>query len=587
MNTEGLNQYIYNYIKEDKSKQAIMLNGEWGIGKSYYIKEELVNYLKKNNIETIIVSVYGLRNIAELSKAIYFESRINKVIKKAEKATVIAKVILKGISSFYGINLSVSDKDIIKLFKKTNLKDTLIIIEDLERSNIDIYEVLGYVNDIIDEEGKVLFVANEKELIKRAEKHEVNNFKKESEGKRKNNDFENRYLMHKEKTIGDTLEFNGNVKEAVRQFLLMLNWQRGINVNGITERIENICEEIGSKNLRAVIYAIQKTKDIFSNDKNSDPDFVDSVLFANIAFILKMKRGDDIAWENGELKISIQLGAKDFPLYKFAYDYILKQKLDKEEIVYANRSFLDRKEENKNNVEVWKHLKILYTFDTQNEATLMQAVAKIKEQLDQNKISFIEYGKLANYLVAVRKLIDEEKLIDECKKAMLSRIRERKEEEGLYEKILFPPSGVELWEEEQKEEFNIFIKEMLTELQLKKWDVNDIFGKGKNYILEELLKYRTDIIQKTTTIIHDIDIERLLHMLPKYDAAQVEGDRCFFIEVYRSHYIKIWTDQDKKKLELLSKEINVCISKSSDKIVRQQLRWYSNALERIFEEHYK
>ena len=31
-----LNRYIKHYIEEDKTHTAIMLTGEWGLGKSYY-----------------------------------------------------------------------------------------------------------------------------------------------------------------------------------------------------------------------------------------------------------------------------------------------------------------------------------------------------------------------------------------------------------------------------------------------------------------------------------------------------------------------------------------------------------------------
>ena len=40
MTNDELNQYIKHYIEKDKTGRAIMLTGSWGIGKSYYIKNE-------------------------------------------------------------------------------------------------------------------------------------------------------------------------------------------------------------------------------------------------------------------------------------------------------------------------------------------------------------------------------------------------------------------------------------------------------------------------------------------------------------------------------------------------------------------
>ena len=41
MNQENLTKYIINYIKNSKIRGAIMLDGQWGIGKSYFIRNKL------------------------------------------------------------------------------------------------------------------------------------------------------------------------------------------------------------------------------------------------------------------------------------------------------------------------------------------------------------------------------------------------------------------------------------------------------------------------------------------------------------------------------------------------------------------
>lgn len=53
-----------------------------------------------------------------------------------------------------------------QLYDSIDLSGKLIILEDLERSGIDILEILGYVNSLTEQDGvKVLLVANEHELI--------------------------------------------------------------------------------------------------------------------------------------------------------------------------------------------------------------------------------------------------------------------------------------------------------------------------------------------------------------------------------------------------------------------------------------
>ena len=47
MTVGELNRYIKHYIEEDKTHTAIMLTGDWGSGKTYYIEKVLVPFLQR------------------------------------------------------------------------------------------------------------------------------------------------------------------------------------------------------------------------------------------------------------------------------------------------------------------------------------------------------------------------------------------------------------------------------------------------------------------------------------------------------------------------------------------------------------
>lgn len=88
MTYHELNQYILHYVTEDKTKSAIMLTAPWGTGKSYYIQNELKPFLEKEEngkIKCLIVSLYGLKDLFEVSKALYLESRIRLLNNTSEK----------------------------------------------------------------------------------------------------------------------------------------------------------------------------------------------------------------------------------------------------------------------------------------------------------------------------------------------------------------------------------------------------------------------------------------------------------------------------------------------------------------------
>ena len=165
MTITELNNYIKHYLEEDKTHTAIMLTGEWGSGKTYYVKNELAPFLQdgKEN-RCIIISLYGLQDISDISKSIYMELRIKKLKKDSEMRTVgkvVTKTIVKNVVGILGIDVNMSEDDLQNLYSSIDLNGKLLIFEDLERSNIELIKVLGYINNLVEQDGvKVLLVAN-------------------------------------------------------------------------------------------------------------------------------------------------------------------------------------------------------------------------------------------------------------------------------------------------------------------------------------------------------------------------------------------------------------------------------------------
>ena len=132
MQASEVNEYILHYVQKDKTRMAIMLTGEWGSGKTYYIENELTHFLKNKNIAVVSVSLYGLDDVAMISKSIYMELRLHPLMRKYSEMTttgvVVAKNIVKNIPVFHGIRWDISDRDLKKLYKDINLIDKLIIL---------------------------------------------------------------------------------------------------------------------------------------------------------------------------------------------------------------------------------------------------------------------------------------------------------------------------------------------------------------------------------------------------------------------------------------------------------------------------
>ncbi|MCU5537236.1 KAP family NTPase [Bacillus cereus] len=177
---------ILDYIERDKTNHAILLNGKWGSGKTYFwenvLKEKIEAKEKKNKgiwrfkkevdvkkRNAIYVSLYGVNNVEEINKKIFL-GKWEKLEKVTENkivggVTEIAKAILgsaKNMELPFIKGMEVPNIDYRQFLNFTN---TVLCFDDLERASIDINEVLGYINNFVEHDGiKVILIANENEI---------------------------------------------------------------------------------------------------------------------------------------------------------------------------------------------------------------------------------------------------------------------------------------------------------------------------------------------------------------------------------------------------------------------------------------
>ena len=76
LSEEEIIEIIKTYYSDINSQYAILLNGEWGCGKTYFVKNKI---LAKIN-DSVYVSLYGLSNTSDISKKILY-SIMNKNMK--------------------------------------------------------------------------------------------------------------------------------------------------------------------------------------------------------------------------------------------------------------------------------------------------------------------------------------------------------------------------------------------------------------------------------------------------------------------------------------------------------------------------
>lgn len=166
-----IEQIVTDYLSTEKTDYAIMINGDWGSGKTYYVKNTLFkeinkkdSYLKnKDNpqkYDPVYISLFGLRDTNDILNKILLE--LNPWLKK--KHGIILRTGLEQISSIFNLSIYKSNelKNFLSIFNIP--KNKVLFIDDLERTDelrLPISSILGQINHFTEQENlKVIIVCN-------------------------------------------------------------------------------------------------------------------------------------------------------------------------------------------------------------------------------------------------------------------------------------------------------------------------------------------------------------------------------------------------------------------------------------------
>lgn len=599
MTDQEYNVYIENYLKNDKTKSAIMLTAPWGMGKSYYIQNCLIPHLEQTtDKKCVVVSLYGLNDTKEISKAIYFETRTKSAWAKNEKlqaGKIVGKTIIKGALSVAGIDLSLDDADLERLYSSIDITDQLIILEDLERSGISIKQVLGFVNNLVEQDGaKVLLVANEKE-IKEFKQITTKDNKGEEQSKWVYTEETEEYLTIKEKTVSDTILYLCDYDNAIESILnmyfesIIAHLLEPKNASGkplIINEIRMVMADVGDYNLRSFIFACQKTADMFSNYADEvDNEFLKHVFLGNVAFALRVKDNDDLKWEKNVSPN--KLGTSKYPLYEFCKDYFIYQEIDMDAIKSSQEAYIERSEYEQKQREMNSALNILYEFSTQEGEILALAVEAVRNELKSGGgIPLVQYGKLANYLIAVKKLLDNPDIVNECKEIMLANMhKDDKKDSKVLDRLKFHDS-FSFWESEQQEEYNQFITQMSSAFQenVFSWLTDE---DPVEYLvkLSDFMCDKENDIRQEKKFLKNIDTAKLSKGLENVTAKQISNFRRGILLVYDVANIREFLPDDKDALIELKVAVQKLLDddKGKDNVVRLQYTWLVDNVKKVID----
>jgi len=228
---KGLIKIIKEYLDNDKREAGLMINGAWGTGKTYFVRNTLIKpYNKdpcnKDDIELIkeiqkkykpcYVSLNGINTLEDISSRFLFSSNsyLNKIgpdVIKAINNTVLIPALSFAPSIAKKIYKKFSNEapQLAEKLNRATSSNRLVIFDDLERisTQLDIKDVLGHIhtNFLENNKYKVIFLCSEKDII---------------DYRAKANQDQSGYRAVKEKYVSKTVSFKTDIDTIIESLYL-------------------------------------------------------------------------------------------------------------------------------------------------------------------------------------------------------------------------------------------------------------------------------------------------------------------------------------------------------------------------------
>lgn len=242
---ENILNIIRTYIQIENTDYALLIDGEWGCGKTYNFRNLISPELEKlksnsdENYKVIYVSLNGLSSVNSISSEILSSSiGINEKGKFAKALYSSLGLVIGGVSRNLKIEDYVNDIEKIDFAKLLDYKNKILCFDDIERINskLQIDEVLGYINTNFVEHSniKVLIIGDTSKI------NEKNVFKEKSE-----------------KLIGRQIEFKYTFSQIFEIILKKYEANKGLKSLFANHKqlLVNLFEDYSLTNLRTIFFS--------------------------------------------------------------------------------------------------------------------------------------------------------------------------------------------------------------------------------------------------------------------------------------------------------------------------------------------
>jgi KAP family P-loop domain protein len=327
-------QKIINIVKDYLTKEtnnALLITGEWGVGKTYFFNNILSKEIEKvstkenENIKytPIRISLFGVTSINDIEKRIILEIYPllkNKGLKigKGLLNVILSSPIIKELTQQIPENILNLPEDYKSDIINSKTSSLIICFDDLERKShtFPISGLIGYINNLTENNNlKVMIIGN-------------------------TNNIEENFVEIKEKLIGREIEYSIKIEEVYNTLKQDFNPPYK---TFLEKQKEFICSFFHNyKNIRTLKFILTRYHDIYSQiekiassidyiHSNKDTVLKETLLFT-IAISIEYKGGSVTRNNKEEIDNIIRFSRKDIERFlnkETSHD----QKNDEEETI--------------------------------------------------------------------------------------------------------------------------------------------------------------------------------------------------------------------------------------------------------------
>lgn len=636
---EEIINIILKYIDENIYNYAIMIDGEWGCGKTYFVREALIPAIAKyeevkpeeKKRKIIYTSLYGVNSVDEISKQIIVNTYLERAGKAKGLIQTSSKIFGAALSLLPAFGIDIDVKDLSgKLSELLQVKNSILVFDDLERCDCPLNEVLGYINTFVEQEGiKVILIANEKEIghitsqanqelrylvaaqcdIKLEEEHEksrsakiaqeyhvrkygqqppeqpvqidINTLQKRIEYLFGQNEA---YERVKEKLIGHTIHY---CPELSKVLVCLING-KGIDSNLkelLQERLTFFGEYMineGHSNLRTFQFYLSKIQGLYDVISKLESEGQQAFLKYIIQYCFKIC----VAYKSGiykyEWSSNEEYGFKSIGRvdvfgsnlnFRFVDDYIVGSALnisrvERMLVIYENEYI------KKDNQELDGLRKLELNWYVSTDADIEIAITQIMNALDEDKYDPDVYTRIINVLLRLE-------AIGFSKEHIPCAVSKMKINLGKQTSCVHLDRGFSLDpESEYKERYVSIMDELQAEadkkLQEQSIDTIEKFLSEADNWAEDLYQYVRDNFREVadqTGFLSNLNIDHLIDKLSKSKSFDLHAFRSCILQLYGTPPIEPALQQDGPRLIVLKDGIEKLDTKGLDKVQLTQIKY--------------